>query len=94
MKLDLFTHLGEEEITGEELARKLDADPRAVCMLADAFTAMLSIKHTPVERKNNNIFCCHLCSFSLPFKIITLDNLMFGSMATAHIFVVGVIDNG
>ncbi len=40
VKLDLFTHLGEEEITGEELARRLDADPRAVRMLADALTAM------------------------------------------------------
>ncbi len=40
VKLDLFTHLGAEELTGEEIAEKLKADARAVQMLANALTAM------------------------------------------------------
>jgi len=40
VKLDLFTQLGEQELTGEDIAAKLQADARAVDMLAGALTAM------------------------------------------------------
>jgi len=39
-ELDLFTHLGDGELTADELARAVGADARATAMLADAVAAL------------------------------------------------------
>ncbi len=40
VKLDLFTVLGNEKRTCEEIADNINADPRALAMLLNALTAM------------------------------------------------------
>ncbi|MDM8522728.1 methyltransferase [Desulfococcaceae bacterium HSG8] len=40
VKLDIFTIIGDEQLTGREVARKLNSDERAVTMLLNALSAM------------------------------------------------------
>ena len=40
VKLDLFTILGEERLTGEEMARRIGGDVRGTSTLLNALTAM------------------------------------------------------
>ncbi|MDO9528814.1 MAG: methyltransferase [Syntrophales bacterium] len=40
VKLDLFTAIGGNQLTSEEIAQKLDGDKRGVTMLLNAFSAM------------------------------------------------------
>ena len=40
VKLDIFTVLGNQLLTGREIAQKLDGDPRGVMMLLNALAAM------------------------------------------------------
>jgi SAM-dependent methyltransferase len=40
IKLDVFTRIGSEELTNEDIARRLDGDTRGVTMLLNALTAM------------------------------------------------------
>jgi len=40
VKLDIFTLIGGLQLTGEEIAQKLNGDPRGVVMLLNALTAM------------------------------------------------------
>ena len=50
VKLDVFTLIGEATITGETVAQKAGADPRAMAMLLNALVAM------DLLRKINNQF--------------------------------------
>ncbi|MEW6669955.1 MAG: methyltransferase [Thermodesulfobacteriota bacterium] len=50
VKLDLFTILAEESLTGEEAARRLEGDVRGVTTLLNALTAMGLLS------KTNNVF--------------------------------------
>ena len=59
VRLDIFTLLGEERLTGEEMAHRLCGDERGVTTLLNALTAMgLLIKsggvftNTPHSSKN------------------------------------------
>ena len=40
VKLDLFTAIGGNQLTSEEIAQKLNVDKRGVTMLLNAFSAM------------------------------------------------------
>jgi SAM-dependent methyltransferase len=40
VKIDVFTRLGDERLTGQEVAERLGGDPRAVPMLLNALVAM------------------------------------------------------
>ena len=40
VKLDLFTVIGDEQVTSENIAQRLEADKRGVAMLLNALTAM------------------------------------------------------
>lgn len=58
VKLDVFTAIGDKELSGKEIARALNAEPRAMSMLLNAITALGLLKkntdqysNTPVSRK-------------------------------------------
>ena len=40
IKLDLFTVIGEEQLSGDDVAARLNGNPRGITMLLNAFTAM------------------------------------------------------
>lgn len=40
IKLDVFTVIGQEQLTGREVAQELNGDERGVCILLNALTAM------------------------------------------------------
>ena len=40
VKLDIFTIIGNQPLSGQEIAQKLDGDPRGVTMLLNALAAM------------------------------------------------------
>lgn len=46
VRLEIFTHLGNEQLTAEELATKIDVSERGISLLLNALTAMgLLVKH-------------------------------------------------
>ncbi|MGB5158492.1 MAG: methyltransferase [Desulfobacterales bacterium] len=55
VKLDIFTVIGDQLLTGQEIAEKTDADPRGVIMLLNALAAMnLLIKKN--DNYSNTVF--------------------------------------
>lgn len=52
VKLDLFTVIGNEPVTSEDIAQKLEADKRGVAMLLNALTAMGLLSKTKNDYSN------------------------------------------
>lgn len=58
VKLDVFTAIGDRELSGEEIAQELNAEPRAIAMLLNAIAAFGLLEknsdqysNTPLSRK-------------------------------------------
>ncbi len=54
VKLDVFTAIGDEELTSKEIAEKLNADERAATMLLNALTAMNLLARTRDKYSNTS----------------------------------------
>lgn len=65
IKLGVFTALGPEKLTGEEIAQKIDGDIRAVAMLCNALVAMGLLEHK-AEKYANTPFSRSFLSHDSP----------------------------
>lgn len=54
VKLDLFTVIGDEQVTSENIAQRLEADKRGVAMLLNALTAMGLLSKTENNYSNTS----------------------------------------
>lgn len=54
VQLDLFTVIGDEQVTSEDIAQRLEADERGVAMLLNALTAMALLSKTENDYSNTS----------------------------------------
>lgn len=64
VRLDVFSHLGDERVTAGELAEKADTDPRATTMLLDALAAMALLQKNDIGYVNTDFSRDYLVSHS------------------------------
>jgi predicted O-methyltransferase YrrM len=60
VKLEIFTVLGEKEMTAEEVSTKIGAKERGLAMLLNALTAMGLLEHDENRYKNTGFSCSYL----------------------------------
>lgn len=60
VRLDIFSHLGDDIVTAGELAEKTDTDRRATAMLLDALSAMALLQKNGIGYNNTDFSRNHL----------------------------------